>query len=170
MPVEPILDLSRIDLSACAADRAGIALYNPHRPPFALIDSIIWHDAALDNGVAVWNVRHDEFWVPGHIPGEPLVPGVLMIEAGAQLSSYMYYKRSGKGWFAGFTRIEDVTFRGRVVPGDTFYLLCVCQKYSPKRFISKIQGIVNNSIAFEGTITGMGFPKLGEVERTGTSA
>lgn len=165
MPAEPILDLSTIDLTRVIDDRAGIGRYNAHRGQMALLDAVIWHDETIDNAVGVWHVRSDEFWVPGHIPGNPLMPGVLMVEAGAQLASYMYYKRSKVDWFAGFARIEDCTFRDRVVPGDTLYLLSHCLKYGLKRFNSRVQGIVNAQVVFDAEVTGLAFPKMGTLAR-----
>ena len=163
MGAEPLLDLGAIDLSACVHDREEIGLFNPHRGEVALLDRIVWHDDACDFGVAVKHVRDDEWWVGGHIPGMPLMPGVLMVEAGAQLSSFLYYKRSGQTWFAGFTRIEETTFRGHVVPGDDLYIVCKSEKYQLKRFITRVQGFVNGEVCFDSKITGMAFPKLGVV-------
>ena len=163
MPAEPIFDISSIDLSARLLSRAEIARYNPHRGIMALLDGIIWHDPGATRGVAIKEVGADEFWCAGHIPGQPIMPGVLIIEAAAQLSSFLYYKRSGKTWFAGFTRIENVAFRGQVLPGDELILLSSEVKYSPKRFITQVQGLVRNQIVFEGLITGMAFPNMGEV-------
>jgi len=163
MPTEPIIDLSTIDLGRRVMSRAQIEQYNPHRGLMAMLDGVVWLNEALSEGVAVKEVRADEFWTAGHIPGRPLLPGVLMVEAAAQLASLMYYKRSGVLSFAGFTRIEDVAFRGQVVPGDTLYLLCKEVKYTPKRFVTRIQGVVNGEIVFEGQITGMKFPNLGTV-------
>lgn len=163
MAAEPLFDLALIDLTARMLDRDQIARYNPHRGLMALLDAIIWHDEAASRGVAIMQVRGDEFWCDGHIPGQPLMPGVLMIEAAAQLSSVLYYKRSRMTWFAGFTRIEDVSFRGQVKPGDTMYLLANEVKYNIKRFITQVQGIVRNQIVFEGRLTGMAFPNMGQV-------
>ncbi len=163
MPAELLFDLSSIDLSTRMLDRDQIARYNPHRGLLALLDAIIWHDEAASRGVAIMQIRDDEFWCDGHIPGHPLMPGVLMIEAAAQLSSVLYYKRSGKTWFAGFTRIEDVAFRGPVKPGDTLYLLANEIKYNIKRFITQVQGIVRGQIVFDGRLTGMAFPNMGQV-------
>ncbi len=159
---QPLFDLSKIDLARIAMKREEMERYIPHRGAMFLLDGIVWHDAAMSAGLAVKHVRDDEFWVPGHIPGRPLLPGVLMIECGAQLASYLYYKRSGVDSFAGFTRIEDVEFRGQVVPGDTFYVLCKEVKFSIKRFITEIQGMVNGQVVFQARIHGMAFPGLGE--------
>lgn len=161
MPTDLLFDISKIDLTSRMMDREEIGRYNPHRGVMALLDALIWIDEPIDHAIAVKHVRQDEFWVPGHIPGYPLMPGVLMVEAGAQLASLMYYKRSGMTWFAGFTRIEDTSFRGQVLPGDDLILLSKRHKYSIKRFVSDVQGLVNGQIVFEGRFTGMAFPNVG---------
>lgn len=166
MPTAPFLDLSRIDPSKPpVADREAIARYNPHRFQMALLDSVLWHSEDLLKGVGLWRVRNDEFWVAGHIPGDPLMPGVLMVEAGAQLASYMYYKKAQVDWFAGFARIDDCSFRGRVVPGDDFLLLCDVTKFGLKRFHTNLQGVVRGDVAFEARIVGLAFPKMGSLSR-----
>lgn len=163
----PIIDLSKIDLRSVAMDRAEIARWLPHRGDMAQLDAIVWLNDTLSEGVAVKHVRADEFWCSGHIPGRPIMPGVLMIEAGAQLASVMYYKRTGVEEFAGFTRIEDTSFRGQVLPGDSLVILCREVKFSPKRFVTNIQGLVNDSVVFEGLITGMILPQLGKIRENG---
>lgn len=166
MPTRLLLDLNQIDLTQRLMDRSAIARYLPHRGPIAMIDALIWRDGVPNAAVAVAHIPKDVWWRDGHIPGTPLMPGVLMIEAAAQVASLIYYMRSQKNWFAGFTRINDVTFRGQVRPGDDLYLVCVGQKYNPKRFVTSVQGVVDGQVVFDGEISGMAFPHLGEtIER-----
>jgi 3-hydroxyacyl-[acyl-carrier-protein] dehydratase len=166
MASELIFDIDSIDLSAEQMSREQIATFLPHRGPIFMLDRLIWMDDECDHAVAVHRIPDDVWWRHGHIPGNPLMPGVLMVEAGAQLASLMYYKRSSMTWFAGFTRIEEVRFRGQVLPGDELVLLCKGLKYNIKRFVTQIQGLVDGSIVFDGCITGMAFPKVGEIQRT----
>jgi len=163
MPVEPILDVSSIDFSRPMFSRADIERVNPHRGVMALLDAVVWVDEGNQNGVAVKHVRGDEFWASGHIPGLPIFPGVLMVESAAQLCSFLYYRRTPTTYFAGFTRIENTVFRGVVTPGDTLQLLAAEIKYNPKRFVTHVQGMVGDDVVFEGKITGMMFPNLGEI-------
>jgi 3-hydroxyacyl-[acyl-carrier-protein] dehydratase len=152
-----LIDLSSIDMTKTALDRAALERWNPHRGPIVQLDRVIWTDAAFSQAVGVKHVRDDEFWVGGHFPGRPMMPGVLMIEAGAQLSSYMFYARRGEPCLAGFTRIDNVAFRGQVVPGDDLILLSRELKFKPRRFVSAIQGVVREKLVFEAEITGMTF-------------
>lgn len=166
MPTSPLIDISTIDLSARLMDREAMSRYLPHRGPISMLDYLIHEDEVPNVAVAVAHIPMDVWWADGHIPGNPLMPGVLQIEAAAQLASLIYYKRSGREWFAGFTRINDVTFRGQVKPGDDLYLICVGRKFSDKRFVTAAQGMVDGQIVFDGEISGMAFPQLGErIER-----
>lgn len=119
------------------------------------LDWVAWVNPEISQAVGVKIVRHDEFWVPGHIPGRPIMPGVLMIEAGAQLCSYMQQKKLGSEGFLAFTRCDDCSFRGQVVPGDTLHLLALEVERNRRRFVSKTQGVVKDKLVFEATITGM---------------
>lgn len=158
MPSAPLFDLSGIDLSHVAVSRERVGELNPQAGAMRHLDYVIWMNDGFTRGLGVKEVREDEFWVPGHIPGRPLLPGVIMIEAGAQLASILYRSRSSESKFLGFTRCDEVVFRQSVVPGDTLYLLAEEVSFKPRRFISKTQGIVNDQIAFEALITGMVMP------------
>lgn len=149
-----LLDISTLDLSAVVADAAEIERVNPHRGVMRLLDGIIWHDIQGGAAVAFKDVRSDEFWVPGHIPGRPLLPGVLMIEAGAQLASYMAIKLSGHA-FIGFIGCDAVKFRSQVVPGDRLLILGKGVQFKARRIICDVQGLVKGNLVFEARITGM---------------
>lgn len=154
-----IFDISRFDMGQTLLDVEGIEALNPHRGPMRLIDRVVWRQPEPHRMVAVKAVRDDEFWVPGHIPGRPIFPGVLMIEAAAQVASLMYQFRireqGGQPRFMGFAGVDEVKFRGQVVPGDTFVLLCEETNFKPRRCICYAQGVVNGSLVFEGRVTGM---------------
>lgn len=150
-----LIDLSSIDMDQVMLSRADIEKWNPHRGPIVQLDAVIYHDAKFTQAVGYKDVRDDEFWVGGHFPGRPVMPGVLMVEAGAQLSSFLFYARRGEPCLAGFTRIQDTVFRDKVVPGERLLLLSREVTYRPRRFVSRVQGIVRDRIVFESTITGM---------------
>ncbi len=151
-----LLDLSKIDMTQVAGDVEKIESINPHRGDMRHLDKVIWCNDDRTEGVGVKYIRDDEFWVAGHIPGRPIFPGVLQIEAGAQLSSFILRHRFPDG-FLGFTRVTDCSFRGQVVPGDTLVLLTREVKANRRRFITDIQGLVDDKLVFEAQISGMVF-------------
>ena len=119
------------------------------------LDHIVWVNDTSTSCVAVKKVRDNEFWVPGHLPGRPLLPGVLMIEAAGQSSSVLYRLKTGLDRFIGFIRCDDAVFRAQVVPGDILYIISKEVEFKRRRFITRNQGILNNKLVFEARITGM---------------
>ncbi len=118
-------------------------------------DRILWANEAFTHCVGAKDVRADEFWCAHHIPGRPLFPGVLMIESCAQCASWLFRTRFPALGFLGFLRCDETSFRGQVVPGDTFMILVEEIEASPRRFISRTQGLVRGKLVFEAKITGM---------------
>jgi 3-hydroxyacyl-[acyl-carrier-protein] dehydratase len=111
----------------------------PHRYPFALVDRIIDYVPG-EKAVGLKNVTYNEPYFPGHIPGKPLMPGVLMVEAMAQVGGVILTQLPGmKGKFFAFAGIDGVRFRRPVVPGDR--LIMTVELLSLKRNrIAKMQG------------------------------
>jgi len=121
----------------------------PHRFPFLLVDKII--DVQEDYIVGIKNVTANEPFFQGHFPDEPVMPGVLLVEAMAQAGG-IFVLRSMKGKFSTyFMKIDNVKFRKKVVPGDTIVLKVVLT--SPiRRGIAEMRGLcyVGDSIVAEG--------------------
>ena len=157
MPPKPILPLESIDLESVILDRAGIREVNAHRHEMEQIDAIVLMDAERQM-IAGWrDVRDDEFWVRGHIPGRPIFPGVLMIEATAQMCSVMYYQvlQPGADHFFGFGGLDAVKFRGSVVPGDRIVFMAHSIERRSRRWRFGAQAFVEGRMVFEAEITGM---------------
>lgn len=155
MASELIFNLDGIDLTTTAWGKEEIDKHLPQTGHMRMLDRIIWFSECGTKCIGEKKIRDDEFWVAGHIPGRPLFPGVLMIEAAAQLCSVAHTRLGRTKGFLGFTRCQDVAFRGTVVPGDTFLMLTIELEFNRRRFISKAQGLVNQRLVFEATITGM---------------
>ncbi len=155
MPPVLLLNLDEIDLNNVAYDADAIEKVNPHRFEMRQLDTIVYLDAENDVILGYKDVGENEFWVRGHIPGRPLMPGVLMVEAAAQMASFFAKVVSGEERFFGFGGIENVKFRGQVAPGQRFYLLGKFLEKRPRRFKMAAQGIVDNKLVFDGTVIGM---------------
>jgi len=150
-----LVDLSKIDLGRVLMPVEEIRQYNPHRYEMEQLTGVIHLDTQAGQIVAFKDVRADEFWVRGHIPGRPLMPGVLMIEAAAQMSSLYYKKVQQDPRFLGFGGVDAVKFRGQVVPGDRLLLLGQVVEIRSRRAVFDTQGVVGDRPIFEARITGM---------------
>jgi 3-hydroxyacyl-[acyl-carrier-protein] dehydratase len=149
-----------MDLGAVVADKEQIHKLIAHRGSMSLLDDLVFADLEHMRGIARHLVREDEMWVDGHFPGYSIMPGVLQVEAAAQLLCYLFNARAGKQQLAAFLRIEKCVFRNSVHPGDTLYLMCKGLKFSPKRFVAATQGVLNpgtdeQKLAFEAELTGI---------------
>jgi 3-hydroxyacyl-[acyl-carrier-protein] dehydratase len=157
---ELLFDLSGIDLNKVVADIDTIRKYNPQRFDMEQITAIVYEDAVHNRCIGYKDITTSEFWVPGHMPGMPLMPGVIMLEAIAQMCSYFVQKYDLLGAaMVGFGGLEEVRFRDPVLPGDRLYLLCQLDKVRRGRMIvSRFQGIVGETVAVEGVLKGVPIP------------
>jgi 3-hydroxyacyl-[acyl-carrier-protein] dehydratase len=159
MPSTPLIDLARIDPSRVVADLEVIRLANPQRFEMEQLSRIVYVDDAAGEVAGVLDVPDDPWWARGHIPDRPLMPGVLMIEAAAQLCSYfirrIYDPVAYAGRFFGFGGIDAVKFRGTVFPGQSLLILGKQVEIRPRRAVFETQGYVDGKMVFEATITGM---------------
>lgn len=133
---EKISELTE-SVGAGVCDNIEIAKILPHRYPFLLVDKVI-HLEKMKRAVGVKNVTANEPQFTGHFPDRPIMPGVLMVEALAQLAGVVCMKPGDQVLFAG---IDGVKFRRPVVPGDTLVMEVEILKFREKVGIAKIKGI-----------------------------
>ena len=156
MPPALLFDITQFDLTESPIfDRDTICQINPQQYEMQQLDGILWFDKDEHLILGYKDVTHEEFWVRGHIPGRPLMPGVIMIEAGAQLLSFYVKHVLEEEGFVGFGGIQEAKFRATVKPGDRLYLLGHGISIKSRKHVFKVQGIVNEAMAFEATISGL---------------
>lgn len=160
MPTEPLIDLSRLDLERVLLGPEEIRANNPHRGDMELLDGIIHFEPELLEAVGFHDLSEDAFWTAGHIPGFPIFPGALMIEAAAQLASFCYRRRFGPtpDRFFGFGGIDRIKFRGMARPGDRLYLLCTDVVLNRRHSRFNVQGVGAGRVIFDGEIVGVAMP------------
>lgn len=155
-----LIDLSQVDFNRTIADIEDIRRYNPQRYEMEQLTAIVHEDLEKKICVGYKDVRRDEFWVNGHMPNMPLMPGVVMLEAAAQISAYFAQKNDYLGAkMIGFGGLEDVRFRDPVIPGDRLVLISQMVKSRRGRMIvCRFQGVVRESIVVEGVLKGIPLP------------
>jgi len=121
----------------------------PHRPPFLFVDRI----SALDIGksaIGHWKLHGDEWFFPGHFPGRPTLPGVLMCEAIAQVGAYAVLSDPAySGKLPLFGGIDGARFRKQVVPGDELELVVELGRMSTRAGKGHGRALLNGETACE---------------------
>ena len=163
MPPGNIYDIAKIDTTNILADKEAIRRINPQRFEFEQLDAIIYIDNTQHIIAGYKDVRLDEFWVRGHMPDYPIMPGVLMCEAGAQICAYYFRtERIMGGDFMGFGGLENVRFRKPVFPGDRLVLVGKATKVHRRQTICSVQGYVKEAMVFHAEIIGVPMSQKGE--------
>jgi 3-hydroxyacyl-[acyl-carrier-protein] dehydratase len=163
MPPELHFDLAQIDFEHIVADHEGIRQVNLQRYEMEQLDAVVYLNLETNVTIGYKDVRPDEFWVRGHMPGYPLLPGILMCEAAAQLCSFFSVKKGLlHGDFIGFGGMEHVRFRNPVHPGERLVLVAKVIKYNRRQMIYNVQGFVGTTMVFHGDVIGMCLTKKDE--------
>ena len=161
-PREYIIHPSEYDVGKVIADIHEIRRLNRQRFEMEQLTAIVHEDDARGLCVGYKDVGQDEFWVRGHFPGMAVMPGVMMCEAAAQLSSYYTQKHNLLGLdthVVGFGGLEEVRFREPVVPGDRLVIAVERVRVRPRAMIvCRFQGLVRENVVVDGIIKGVPLP------------
>jgi 3-hydroxyacyl-[acyl-carrier-protein] dehydratase len=125
----------------------------PHRDPFLFLDEV----TVLEPGarvVARKRVRDEEWFLTGHFPGRPIMPGVIIVEAMAQTGAVaVLADEANRGKLALFAGINDVRFKRMVLPGDELELTCELERMRGPVGRGKATATVDGELAARGTLT-----------------
>lgn len=156
MPPAPLVDLKKINMEKVLYDTDDICRFIPHRHEMLQIDRIVHFDEDEGITVGIKEVRDNEFWVKGHIPGRPILPGVLLLEAAAQICTFHFGKSldPGSGRFFGFAKVDRMKFRGVALPSDMIVFVVKILKSKENSANYAVQAFVAGKMIFEAEVMG----------------
>lgn len=155
MPPPLLVDLEQVDVKNVYLSKKQVYEYLPHAYEFQLLDTICYFNRETHSMVSCIDIPADAWWIRGHVPDKPLLPGVLMLEMAAQTSAILAKSVNPSDEFIGFGGVDHCKFREAVTPPAQLYILCVARELRSRRILSDTQGICNGKMIFEAQITGM---------------
>ncbi|MBN1192420.1 MAG: 3-hydroxyacyl-ACP dehydratase FabZ [Coriobacteriia bacterium] len=133
-------------------DREAIEAILPHRDPFLLVDRITELETGV-RAVGELDVSESMFWVPGHFPEYAVMPGVLIVEAMAQVGAVALLSLpENQGKLAFFAGIDKVRFKRQVVPGDTLTMEVAITRARASVGFGEAQALVGADVACVGSL------------------
>lgn len=157
MPTAPLIDFDSVDLDEVVVTREEIRSFCKQREQFEMLDGILHFDLEAKRVIGFKDVRADDWWAAGHIPGRPIFPGALQCEGAAQLCTYDFMHRRADlaGAFVGFAGMNRTRFRGIVEPPSRLIFVGEVQNIRRTMFTYYAQGFVDRKLVFETEIMGV---------------
>jgi 3-hydroxyacyl-[acyl-carrier-protein] dehydratase len=153
-----LVDLATLDLTREVMSQEELRKLVPHREHFQMVDGIAHLDLEQHLIVGYKDWGADAWWAPGHVPGKPLMPGVLMIEGAAQVTTVLIRKQTT--WeidrFIGLGGLNDVRFRGQLVPPARIWFVAGRGQISGRRLARfPAQAFANGQMLMEMELLGV---------------
>ena len=154
---QPLVDFSQFDFEHPLFDLEAVREVNPQRFEMEQLTAVVHVDTSKHLVAGYKDVTDHEFWIRGHMPDYPLMPGVILCEAAAQLAGF--YARKYKilgGDYLGFGGMNEVRFRAPVYPNCRLLLVAQVTKIRPNRLSEyDFQGFVGDRMVFSGSMIGV---------------
>ena len=157
MPPQTLFSLDDIDFNRPLFTLDEIRKVNPQRYEMEQLTAILSVDRENNGVVGYKDITPNEFWVRGHMPEFPLMPGVVLCECAAQLAGFYARKYELlQGDFLGFGGMEEVRFRSPVFVGDRLLIMAKLTKLrAGRRAEFSFQGFVKDKMVFSGVMIGV---------------